>query len=379
MEGQKSSDYFLFACVYFLEGILGLSGIGLLLFMKEELGLSIAQVSVYSGLLALPWVLKPVYGLLSDYFPLFGCRRKSYLVLAVVFSSAGWITTSWVSTLVGFLAAQLLVDIGIASLDVVADGLAVQKSTDKNRGFIQALCWGSRSLGAIIAGYSGGYLLGYLSYRHLFQLTAIFPLLLLPIIALVTEPKPKRIIFSTAPYITRKIWLVILFLFLFFATPSFGSPFFFFLNEQLGFSPVLLGSLTSLASFGGLVGAMAYARFGDRYPVRPMLTLLVTGNLLLTMVYLLVIGPASASVIYLVNGFVGYVSLIACMSLLAKNCSPGAEATTFALATSIVNFAGNVVSPVLGGALLPLLGLRALIVCAALSHLLALWSLRYVR
>ncbi len=41
----------------------------------------IAQVAIVSGLGAAPWVVKPVYGFLSDTVPIFGYRRRSYLII----------------------------------------------------------------------------------------------------------------------------------------------------------------------------------------------------------------------------------------------------------------------------------------------------------
>ena len=42
----------------------------------------------------LPWIIKPVYGLISDFVPLFGYRRKSYLLIANVAAIGGllWAT-----------------------------------------------------------------------------------------------------------------------------------------------------------------------------------------------------------------------------------------------------------------------------------------------
>ena len=34
-----------------------------------------------TGLGAAPWVVKPVYGFLSDTVPIFGYRRRSYLII----------------------------------------------------------------------------------------------------------------------------------------------------------------------------------------------------------------------------------------------------------------------------------------------------------
>lgn len=42
---------------------------------------AMTQVAVLVGLAGLPWVVKPLYGFISDSIPLFGYRRRSYLML----------------------------------------------------------------------------------------------------------------------------------------------------------------------------------------------------------------------------------------------------------------------------------------------------------
>lgn len=39
------------------------------------------QLEFWGGLKALPWVIKPIYGLLSDAVPLFGYHRFSYILV----------------------------------------------------------------------------------------------------------------------------------------------------------------------------------------------------------------------------------------------------------------------------------------------------------
>ena len=39
------------------------------------------QVAVLTGLGAAPWVVKPLYGFISDTVPIFGYRRRSYLII----------------------------------------------------------------------------------------------------------------------------------------------------------------------------------------------------------------------------------------------------------------------------------------------------------
>src|SRR5688572_1700111 len=74
----------LFGAVYFVQGIAE-PNTGLiaqpLVSMLRTWDYSAADISRFATLLALPWSLKPLYGLLTDFVPLFGYRRKSYLLL----------------------------------------------------------------------------------------------------------------------------------------------------------------------------------------------------------------------------------------------------------------------------------------------------------
>jgi BT1 family len=40
------------------------------------------------GVFTLPWVLKPLYGFMSDGLPIFGYRRRSYMLLSGLVSLA---------------------------------------------------------------------------------------------------------------------------------------------------------------------------------------------------------------------------------------------------------------------------------------------------
>ena len=70
--------------IYFVQGALGLARLAQTFLLKDTLGLGPAEMPALTGLFTLPWTVKPVYGFLSDGFPLFGYKRRSYLVLAGV-------------------------------------------------------------------------------------------------------------------------------------------------------------------------------------------------------------------------------------------------------------------------------------------------------
>src|SRR4029079_1025945 len=76
-----------FAVVYVVEGLGQTGGLvsqPLNYYLKEVHGWTPVQVTAYVTIFNLPWIIKPVYGLISDFVPLFGYRRKSYLLIANV-------------------------------------------------------------------------------------------------------------------------------------------------------------------------------------------------------------------------------------------------------------------------------------------------------
>src|SRR5262249_22784781 len=44
-------------------------------------GTQTAGIAAFSALLALPWAVKPLFGLLTDFIPIAGTRRRSYLAI----------------------------------------------------------------------------------------------------------------------------------------------------------------------------------------------------------------------------------------------------------------------------------------------------------
>ena len=86
-----------FGLVYVVEGIGQTGGLiaqPLNYYLKQIFGWTPVQVSAYLTILNLPWIIKPVYGIVSDFLPLFGYRRKAYLVLANAAAAVafGWVT-----------------------------------------------------------------------------------------------------------------------------------------------------------------------------------------------------------------------------------------------------------------------------------------------
>lgn len=285
--------------VYFVQGALGLSRLAVTFFLKDELHLLPAESAALLGFTSLPWLLKPIYGFLSDGFPLWGYKRRSYLVLAGLIGCLSWVCLGTiVHDSTGALAAILIGSGSIAVSDVVVDSIVVERSrvaskassesdngvanvlqTSSEGADLQSLCWSASSIGAIASAYFSGSLLQQTTPRVLFLYTAIFPLIIAAVSLLINEKKQiasesdkisatslvrnivlqLRQVFETMR--NPGIYLPILFIFLWQATPSADSALFYFTTNELKFDPEFLGRIRLASSIASLAGVLTY-----RYP-----------------------------------------------------------------------------------------------------------------
>ncbi|MEM8604125.1 MAG: hypothetical protein AAGF24_09865, partial [Cyanobacteria bacterium P01_H01_bin.121] len=81
-DNEPTPELLAILIVYFAQGILQLTFLAASFLLKDELGVSPAQAAALSGLIVLPWTLKILWGFLSDAVPIFGYRRRSYLLLS---------------------------------------------------------------------------------------------------------------------------------------------------------------------------------------------------------------------------------------------------------------------------------------------------------
>ena len=77
----------LFAIVYFAQGMWYLPNQTITVSFKDA-GYTASAVADFFLISTLPWIIKPVYGLISDFIPLFGRRRKSYFVVTTSLAAA---------------------------------------------------------------------------------------------------------------------------------------------------------------------------------------------------------------------------------------------------------------------------------------------------
>ena len=360
--------------VYFVQGILGLARLAVSFFLKDDLGLSPAQVAALMGIVSLPWMVKPLFGFISDGLPIFGYRRRPYLFLSGLLGAASWVAlatvvqSAWAATL-----AIALSSLSVAISDVIVDSLVVERARKESvggAGSLQSLCWGTSAIGGLLTAYLSGVLLEHLSTRSVFMITALFPLIVTLVAGLISEEKVTesstfQVVRSQVKQlkgaVTQKaIWMPALFIFIWQATPSSDSAFFFFTTNELGFQPEFLGRVRLVTSVAALIGIWLFQRFFKTVSFRKIFGWTTVLSAVLGMTALLLVTHANRAIGIddywfslgdsLILTVLGEIAFMPVLVLAARICPPGVEATLFALLMSVLNLAGLVSHE--GGALL---------------------------
>jgi len=365
-----------FAIVYFAQGMWYLPNLSITFLLKDTFGLSAAQTAMFFSITIIPWLIKPVYGLISDFVPLFGQRRKSYFILTSGMAAAMGLTLSIMGsyTYWGVAIFFTLMGLGLAFTDVLTDALMVENGQRLGlTGPFQAVQWAAISFASIVVGIGGGWLAQHKFLSVTFLIATVFPVITLAMaIFLITEPRVQageRQLRETWIAIrgaigSRTLWIVAGFIFFYNFSPSFGPALVYYATDVLHFSKIFLGTLDSLSYASGLVGTALYFAFSKSFPFKRLIHFAIAAGVIATLAYLGYRDQASAVTLSLVFGAVAMFIQLTFLDLAARACPKQAEATFFAFLMSVYNGAVQL-SQITGGWLYDQVGFTRLIFISA--------------
>jgi len=336
--------------IYYAYGALGLVTIAETFWIKQALTLTPAELASIAVWLTLPWTIKMVFGQLVDSVPILGSERRAYVyigaslvaagLMVLAGAAGGWIAFAGKNAL--YVAAQLLIVIGVVLQDVVADAMTTEVVDRKNPdGTPRPLAEVERELGLVqvlgrlalwfgilsVAGLSG-WLAQMFSYETVFLLGLIVPAISVTGATLVqldgATPKPidwrilgggllfgaavvaiglgglpfgQELIFLISVTIIglmlarvaqdvdeqhrRKILFAALVIFFYRATPGVGEGYRWFTIDVLGFDEAFYGTLAQIGAGLSLAGAWLFSDVITRKPIpKVLLWLTIIGTIL---------------------------------------------------------------------------------------------------
>jgi MFS family permease len=357
---RKAFDHLLlfFALVYVVEGLGQIGGLiaqPLNNYLKASQGWTPVQITGFITLFNLPWIIKPVYGLISDFVPLFGYRRKSYLLLVNAAAIIGFIWVTQLTAPSDLLIPLMVTAYTMAISSTLCGAVLVENGQRLHEsGTFVNQQWLWFNIAAMAAAILGGQLVQHLSPAGALHgaaaIVAVAPLIVIAgTLFLVPEKKvsidlqgmKSTLAGLKTSFDRREFWLVVAFMFLYYFSPGLSTPLYFTMTDSLHFSQAFIGILGSVQSAGWVVGALLYRRFLGKLTLKNLLNLSIALGTLTTAAFVLLSSEASAAIIYFCSGFAAMLATVATLTLAADYCPPRAEGFAFAVLMSIINLASS--------------------------------------
>ncbi|OWM69895.1 probable folate-biopterin transporter 2 [Punica granatum] len=376
--------------VVFVYGInQGLGGalakVGTEYYMKDVQKVQPSEAQIYSGITSIPWIIKPIWGLLTDVVPISGYRRRPYFILAGSLGVLSMLLLSHYKVhLVLALALLTAGSTGVAIADVTIDACVAQNSIahPSLAADMQSLCALSSSVGALVGFFISGILVHLIGPMGVYGFLVIPYLLVLSVGITLNEPHVGNFDYQQinrnfldagkAMLTTLKcpsVWRPCIYMYssLALSLNIFEGMFYWYTDAKGGpnFSQETVGYLFSIGSIGALLGALLYQHSLKDHPFRDLLlwTQLFYGVLgMLDLILVVRINTKFgipdqyfAVIDECVSQMIGRLKWMPLLVLSSKLCPPGIEGTFFALLMSIDNM-GLLSSSWGGGLLLHILG-----------------------
>ncbi len=369
------------SAVYFTQGIESLPSQGLFYYLKETLHFSPQKIMLLGSITTVAWLVKPIIGYIIDNF----LDKRAWIFIALAFDIILVLFLGLVALPIIILVMVLIINSTNAAFrDVAVDGImCVEGKKNNTTGKIQSIQWISISLAGLLTGIGGGFIAERWNYRVAFLcLIPVYFLVALPAYFYkeedVLKDKPSTTFFTDMKklFSNNKIIIVSLFIFLYAYSPSFGTPLLFMQRDTFKWGKIWIGTLATIGTVFQVVGALFYYKFSQKINIRKWLFISVFLGAVTSLSYLYYT-PVTAVVYDILYSFVGMFIFLMVLDFMARNSVKNLEATSFALLCSVNNLA-QVASSFSGAILLPIVGLKWLIILSAFTSFLCLFLIKKI-
>jgi len=320
--------------------------------LKNQLGCNKEEVSRFFWLMTIPWAFKPLAGLLSDSIPLFGTRRRHYILFASAMAAGLWFVLGWVTaSYFVMLAAAMTLYAAFMLVSTVIGALIVEEGRrSAATGRLTSLRSAIVNVSYFVGGPVGGFLATQYGTTGGLRLAAgVGALTFLGVwvtsFRLLREDRRPRVAVSqtlrnagrniTGLFGIPTLWVAVGFISLVLAIPSFATLMTFKQNDDLGFSFQQIGYLRLVFGVCGLLGAFVFRFMCGKLSLRWTLTIGLIVFALSNMAYFFYNGMPQALCIEALSGIVMTLLQAPLFDLAARSTPKGSEALGYGLIMAV--------------------------------------------
>jgi len=355
---EKSGKPLLYAAIVIVVGVLGttlaqpqvLGRIPLQNLLKNELHADRAANAAFFFWMGLAWYFKPFFGIITDAFPLFGSRRKSYMLIGATLATLSWaalyFTPHQYSKL---LWVCIIINLFMMATSTVVGGYMVETAQATSgsgrltsvRNFVEQSCY-------IITGPTAGFLAS-IAFGWTTVACGSVMFLVVPATVLFLQEQRKKTDSKTLLNNAGKqlvkianaktMWAAAGFMALFYCAPGIATAVFYKQQNDLHLTTQGQGFLVFLSGLFGVLAATLYGGLASRrFTLRTLLVWCLAFGTAANLGYLFYSSVGAARLIESFNGFGYTLAEVAMMDLAVRSTPSGSEGLGFSLMMSVRNF-----------------------------------------
>ena len=369
----------------FYAGLCVISDLAVKYYFKDKKKVETANLTRILIIFKIPYLIKPLYGFLLDFFPIFGYKKKSYLFICFIVNILSWyiFIISNESHILISIICLLFINISLSFTTVIGSAIQVDLSklyeNDKSNigektSQLMSEYFIIKSLGTLIPSYFKGFLIEKYTNDIIFYISALISLFILFSGIILVEnkikDKNKRKISSslleeensndnqnenkTEQIINllknKNIILLLSLIFILESTPFCASPLFYYETNILGLNPKHLSYIDFFTQISIIIIIYIYNHFCFRYNFKALTFFVrICQFALFSLIYMLIMRNTQKYIedLYLVTFTVTLQEAFHCLGklpyyLLAIKFSPlNLEATTYSLCV-FSSYFGNI-------------------------------------
>ncbi len=318
--------------------------------LKNELHVGRAANAAFFFWAGLAWYFKPLAGIVTDAFPIFGSRRKVYLIVSSGLAVLAWIGLCFTPHTYGALLWMVIVinAFMVITSTVVGGYLVETAQAVAGSGRLTAIREIVMESCRIVNGPASGFLAS-VAFGWTAGACGGVVFLLVPVTIFFLHEQRKTIrssevLGAAAAQLknigtARTLWAAAGLMALFYMAPGFSTAVFYKQQTDLHMTTQAQGNLQVLYGVAGVAAALAYGWACRRLSLKNLLMICMLNATAATLGYLFYSSVANARLITAFEGWGFTLAELALMDLAVRATPAGSEGLGYSLMISVRNLA----------------------------------------